>query len=103
MLKEATLSVKIIMLVTGEKVIGDIESNVGFISIKNPYCLKEMVTEDGKYSMFPFPLMPSDDEILKINHENVIVRPCNPKKELFDVYKRLTSNIIIPESNIKLV
>ena len=97
------MNVKLIMLSTGEKVIGDLQyiENQS-LKIKTPFVLKEVFSETG-LQIVPLPLVQSSDEIIEINLNNVIVLPCNPVEELENAYVQLTSSIIIPKSNLNLV
>ena len=106
--------IKIIVLANGDKVIGEIgkyDQNGNFIlgednkmSIKNPFVLKEVMTQEG-FSILPLPLVTSSDEEFEINIDHLMVYPSNPTKELKDMYQQMTSNIILPKtkSEIKLV
>lgn len=108
------MNIQIIILANGDKVIGEIgtydndgtyvmiENN--FLTIKNAFVLKEIMTQEG-FSILPLPLVPSDDKEIKINFNHVMVKPCSPKKEVLDMYMQMTSNILLPKSNsgIKLV
>lgn len=109
------MSVQIIGLSNGDKLIGEIgrydldgnyvqfDSNNDLI-IKDGLILKEVMTQEG-YSLIPLPLVPSDDKEIKINSAHIIIRPCTPKKEVLDMYKQMTSSILLPKSSggLKLV
>lgn len=97
------MDIKLIMLSTGEKVIGDvqyIENQI--LKIKTPFALKEVFAESG-FQIVPLPLVQSSDETIEINLDNVTVLPCTPVKELENAYIQLTSNIVIPKPGMNLV
>jgi len=98
--------IKLIVLSNGDKVIGQVceSENTNLIILKNSFILKEIMTEQG-FSIIPMPLVQTSDEIVNINPNSIVVYPCEPKEELMDMYRQLTSNIIIPKNNsgIKLV
>jgi hypothetical protein len=99
--------IKIIVLINGEKVIGRIQDNKifpnGGYGVEKPFLLKEIMTEKG-YSLYPMPLVPTEDEVVEINKDSVMVYPCKPDKQLIDLYTQMTSKIIAPNaSEIHLV
>lgn len=98
------MAIKIIRTSNGELIIGDfIDSVPGILSVKEPYILLESMS-GPEYNLTPFPLLPIDDnEIVSINPDCVLVKPCNPKKQLLDGYMQLTSKLIIPKPDLKLV
>jgi hypothetical protein len=101
------MTVKIIVLSNGDKVIGNVNENcniTNILSVESPFILREIMTPEG-YSMVPLPLIPTTDTEIKIDARHIMVHPCNPKEELLDMYQQMTSNIILPKSNsgIKLV
>ena len=108
------MTASIIVLSNGDKVIGEIgkyDQNGNFIieennkmTIKNPFILKEIMTQEG-FSILPMPLVLSKDEEFEININHVMVYPSNPTEELKDMYQQMTSNILLPKSKngIKLV
>jgi len=109
------MNIKIIVLSNGDKVIGELGTydrdgnyvdvdKKNCITIKNAFVLKEIISQEG-FSIIPLLLVPSDDKEIKINFDHVVVKPCSPKKEVYDMYKKMTSNILLPKSNgeIKLV
>ena len=108
------MDIKIIVLANGDKVIGEIgkyDKDGNFIfeednkmSIKNPFVLKEIMTQEG-FTTIPLLLVDSSDEEFEINIDHIMVYPSNPTKELKDMYQQITSNIILPKtkSEIKLV
>jgi|LSQX01.1.fsa_nt_gb hypothetical protein len=100
--------IQIIVLSNGDKVIGEMGSydkNGTFrmvseskILVKNPFILKEIMTQEG-YSLLPMPLLPTSDDMVYINEEHIVVYPCNLKEEIIDMYRQMTSNILIPTHN----
>jgi hypothetical protein len=96
------MSVKMIVLSNGDKVIGNmVDIETGKLKIKEAFILKEVMTEEG-FSIIPLPFVQTSDSEIIINLANITVYPCNPKKELLDMYTQITSNILIPKSNIRL-
>ena len=100
------MSAKIIVLSNGDKIIGEVKSynELHMLTIEKPFILKEIMTPEG-YSMVPLPLVPTTDSEIKINGNHIMIEPCNPKEELLDMYKQMTSNILLPKTNsgLKLV
>lgn len=102
------MNIQIIVLSNGDKVIGEMGShdeNGTFrmvseskILVKNPFILKEVMTQEG-YSILPMPLLPTSDDMVYINEEHVVVYPCNAREEVVDMYRQMTSNILIPKNN----
>ena len=95
------MNIKLVVLSNGDKVIGDMENieNNG-LKIKNSFLLKEIMTEQG-FSIIPLPFVQTSDDVIIVNSENIAVYPCTPKKELWDMYTQLTTNLIIPKNNIR--
>jgi len=93
--------IKIIVLMNGEKVIGklcaDSDATKSF-KFEQPFLLKEMMTDKG-YSLYPMPLVPTDDEIVEINKDSIMVYPCKPDSKLSELYMQMTSKIIAPNAN----
>ena len=107
------MNISIIVLSNGDKVIGEVGyydngnfiliDKEGIMKIKNPFILKEIMTQEG-FSIVPLPLVPTSEEQLEINSDHIMIYPCTPKEELLNMYKQMTSNILIPKNNkIQLV
>jgi hypothetical protein len=106
--------INIIILSNGDKVIGEvgkfdtngnrvtIEDNKLFI--KEPFILKEVMTPEG-FTILPLPLVTSNEKEFEINADHIMVYPCKPTSEVRDMYKQMTSNILLPKTNsgIKLI
>jgi hypothetical protein len=96
------------MLSNGDKVIGDVgcyDEDRNFhviyenkLCVKNPFILREIMNQEG-FTIVPFPLLPSDDETVYINENHIMVYPCDPKEDIVDMYRQITSNILIPKRN----
>lgn len=108
------MSVRIIMISNGDKIIGDfrkfdVSGNNMFIennrvTIDKPFVLKEVMTQEG-FTIIPLPLVTSNNNEVEINVDHIVVFPCTPTEEIQDMYTQMTSNLVLPKtkSEIKLV
>lgn len=93
-------NIKTIVLSTGDKVIGNILNvTEDTMVIKQPFILREIMTNEG-ISIAPLPFVNSSDEIISINRRHIMVDGCTPTKEITNMYIQMTSNILIPKTNL---
>lgn len=94
------MSVKVLYLNAGERVLGDMSEERNDVYVfKNAFILKEILTEQG-LSFIPAPLMLTTDREIFINKKSVCVHPCNPDAQLSNLHQQITSNLLVPKSNL---
>lgn len=94
-------TIKITMLMNGDKIIAKMKNvpDSRLFAMSQAFILKEMMTEKG-FSMFPVPAIPSSDDELLISMDSLAILPATPSDELLNLYSKLTSNLVLPKSNI---
>jgi hypothetical protein len=82
-----------IKLVSGEELIGELESKEDYINLLNPVQILQDYTSDG-YSIVKFiPYMTwVENELFTFNHKYVIVA-CNPNEKLIKYYKQYMDSL----------
>lgn len=96
------MAVQIIVLTSGEKLIGHYDlvedSGRSIIKLTRPLAVKEMVTNQGiSYLLLPF--LPMKNDSILIRHDNVAVLPVDVDPRLEEEYTAQTSNLVIPTGN----
>lgn len=96
------MSVQIIVLTSGEKVIGNIEKIEDGINntmlVKKPLAIKEMVTEHGlSYILLPF--LPIKSDSIVVRTDNVAILPVDADPRIADQYQAQTSSLVLPTGN----
>jgi len=93
------MSAQIIVLTSGEKIIGDIERIDDGINntmlVKKPLAIKEMFTQEGlSYLLIPF--LPIKGDSIIVRTDNVAVLPVDADPRITDQYQAQTSNLVLP-------
>jgi hypothetical protein len=96
------MSVQIIVLTSGEKIIGNIEKIDDGINntmlVKKPLAVKEIVSDGGiGYLLIPF--IPIKADSIVVRTDNVAVLPVDADARVADEYQARTSSLVLPTSN----
>jgi len=93
------MSVQLIVLTSGEKVIGKIKKIEDGINntmlVEKPLAVKEMVTQEGlSYILLPF--LPIKGDSIVVRTDNIAVLPVDADPRIADQYLAQTSSLVLP-------
>ena len=94
------MSVKVLKIVTGEEVIGEVVSNdANLISLKNIVAIVLQPTRDGKLSFGFIPWGSMIDGPITLKHSDLVYFE-NPTEDLLNNYNSMFSGIVTPPKNL---
>ena len=91
-------NVKLVRLISGEEIMGDISNQDGYYTIADPIVLRWVPSQDDPKvpKLMMASLIPhAEDDDVQI-HERHVLFEINPVEELVSEYNALQSNIITP-------